>query len=164
MNQFIPIQYLVGDATMPCTSGHAMIAHVCNDIGGWGAGFVLALSKRWKEPEVQYRQWFRDGMAGSIPFALGEVQFVRVNETTTVANMIAQHGIRRGANLSPIRYEAIDKALAQVGEEALRTSASVHMPRIGCGLAGGSWDRIEPLILSQLSNRGIAVTVCDLKA
>ena len=36
------IQYLTGDATAPTASGNKIIAHVCNDIGGWGKGFVLA--------------------------------------------------------------------------------------------------------------------------
>ncbi|MEV6001124.1 Appr-1-p processing protein, partial [Streptomyces griseomycini] len=27
--------------------GVKVIAHVCNDIGGWGKGFVLAVSRRW---------------------------------------------------------------------------------------------------------------------
>lgn len=147
---------------MPSTTGHAIIAHVCNDIGGWGAGFVLALSKRWRQPEMHYRQWHRDGTVGSPPFALGEVQFVRVSETTVVANMIGQHGIRGQGKLPPIRYDAVEQSLRRVGEEALRTSASVHMPRIGCGLAGGTWDRIEPLILSRLSHKGIEVKVYDL--
>lgn len=161
MSQLTPIQYIVGDATQPATTGQAIIAHVCNDIGGWGAGFVLALSKRWKQPELQYRQWHREGTSDSSAFALGAVQFVRVSETITVANMIGQHGIRKSADLPPIRYPAVDQALAHVAEEALRLHASVHMPRIGCGLAGGSWDQIEPLILSRLSNQGIPVTVYD---
>ncbi len=163
MSLFIPIQYQVGDATLPIATGPAIIAHICNDIGGWGAGFVLALSKRWKQPEVQYRQWHRDGIAGSPPFALGEVQFARVSETTVVANMIGQHGIRADGKLPPIRYEAVDRALGRVGEEALKMNASVHMPRIGCALAGGTWDRIEPLILSSLSNRGIVTVVYDFR-
>ncbi len=163
MSQFIPIQYKVGDATLPSISGQAIIAHICNDIGGWGAGFVLALSERWQQPEKQYHQWYRDGMAASPPFALGETQFVRVSESTVVANMIGQHGIRRHGKLPPIRYEAVDQALERVGEEALQMGASVHMPRIGCGLAGGTWDRIEPLIFSRLSNRGIAAVVYDFK-
>ena len=37
----------------------------------------------------------------------------------------------------------------------------VHMPRIGCGLAGGSWDRIEPLIVESLTVRGIETFVYD---
>lgn len=42
--------YLTGDATAPGGTGTRIIAHVCNDIGHWGKGFVLAISKRWPEP------------------------------------------------------------------------------------------------------------------
>ncbi|WP_228098667.1 hypothetical protein [Pedobacter sp. MC2016-24] len=51
------INYLTGDATNPAYSGNKIIVHVCNDIGGWGKGFVMAISKRWKEPEKRYREW-----------------------------------------------------------------------------------------------------------
>jgi hypothetical protein len=40
-------------------------------------------------------------------------------------------------------------------------SASVHLPRIGCGLAGGRWELIEPLITATLCARDIATTVYD---
>jgi hypothetical protein len=35
------------------------------------------------------------------------------------------------------------------------------MPRIGCGLAGGDWREIEPILLDELSKDDIAVTVYD---
>jgi hypothetical protein len=35
------------------------------------------------------------------------------------------------------------------------------MPRIGCGLAGGKWSRIEPLITARLTDRSVEVTVYD---
>ena len=54
------ITYLQGDATQPQSKGNRIIAHVCNDLGGWGKGFVLAISKRWPEPEAEYRLWRRD--------------------------------------------------------------------------------------------------------
>jgi hypothetical protein len=38
----------------------------------------------------------------------------------------------------------------------------VHMPRIGCGLAGGQWEEIEPIIETTLGAKGVAVTVYDL--
>ena len=44
---------------------------------------------------------------------------------------------------------------------AAELEASVHMPRIGCGLAGGTWARIEPLIERRLISAGTAVTVYD---
>jgi hypothetical protein len=49
------LKYVIGDATSPQGTGNKIIVHICNDIGGWGLGFVLALSKRWKAPEIQYR-------------------------------------------------------------------------------------------------------------
>ena len=45
------INYIKGDATNPQISGNKIIVHICNDIGGWGKGFVLAISNKWKEPE-----------------------------------------------------------------------------------------------------------------
>jgi O-acetyl-ADP-ribose deacetylase (regulator of RNase III) len=78
-----------------------------------------------------------------------------------VANMIGQHGIRAGSKGVPVRYDAIDTALGKVAGKALELGASVHMPRIGCGLAGGKWSRVEPLITERLVRQGIRVTVYD---
>jgi len=50
------IHYLIGDATKPDVAGNKIIAHICNDVGGWGKGFVLAISKSWPEPERKYRE------------------------------------------------------------------------------------------------------------
>jgi hypothetical protein len=35
------------------------------------------------------------------------------------------------------------------------------MPRIGCGLAGGRWERIEPLLEATLVAAGVPATVYD---
>jgi hypothetical protein len=35
------------------------------------------------------------------------------------------------------------------------------MPRIGCGLAGGRWDQVEPIIIQTLCGRDIPTTVYD---
>ncbi|MER6461298.1 macro domain-containing protein [Streptomyces sp. NPDC001288] len=153
------ITYIRGDATAPSGKGVKVIAHVCNDRGGWGKGFVLALSRRWPEPEKAYRAWHRDRAHND--FALGAVQLVQVGRYLWVANMIGQHGTRTGSKGVPVRYEAIDTALAALAERATELGASVHMPRIGCGLAGGKWSRVEPLVQERLAGRGIPVTVYD---
>ncbi|MFE9173268.1 macro domain-containing protein [Streptomyces kebangsaanensis] len=154
------ITYIRGDATAPSGEGVKVIAHVCNDAGGWGRGFVVALSRRRPEPEAAYRAWYRDRAEND--FGLGAVQLVRVEPSLWVANMVGQHGMRRATSRDvPVRYEAIDTALGRLADRVAELDASVHMPRIGCGLAGGSWDRIEPLIRKRLAGRGIAVTVYD---
>lgn len=153
------IRYVRGDATAPAVKGVKVIAHVCNDIGGWGKGFVLALSRRWPEPEAAYRRWHRERARND--FALGAAQFVQVEPYLWVANIVGQRGMRTGSKGVPVRYEAMDQGLAAVADKALELGASVHMPRIGCGLAGGRWSKVEPLVVGRLTARGIDVTVYD---
>src|ERR1051326_5693046 len=117
------IKYVDGDATKPIGAGPKLIAHVCNDIGGWGRGFVLASSQRWPEPERRYREWHRG--AEPHPFELGEVQFVEVGAELWVANIIGQHDIRWRENKPPVRYEAIRAGLAKVAVFAQANRASV---------------------------------------
>lgn len=156
------IQYVIGDATHPIGSGRKIIAHCCNDIGAWGAGFVLALSRRWREPERNYRQWFSQlGRVVTLP--LGAVQFVQVESDISVANIIGQTGIGgRSSNLPPIRYHALGAGLAEISHKACCDCASVHMPRMGSGLAGGDWDVIELLVQETLCAADVDVYVYDL--
>ncbi len=152
------VNYIIGDATNPQTKGNKIIVHICNDIGGWGKGFVMAISKRWEQPEQQYRQWFKS----NDNFSLGQVQFVQVEEELWVANLIGQHKINKDENgNAPIRYEAILLGLEKVGQFAIDKNATVHMPRIGCGLAGGTWDKVEPLINNSLLQKEIETYVYD---
>lgn len=152
------IEYKKGDATNPLDNGNKIIVHICNNIGGWGKGFVLAISKRWKAPENSYRTWYQS----KDNFNLGEVQFVQVEQDLWIANLIGQHKINKDENgNAPIRYDAVEEGLRKVADFASDINASVHMPRIGCGLAGGEWGIIEPIIKETLSKKDINTTVYD---
>ncbi|MBK7882996.1 MAG: macro domain-containing protein [Chitinophagaceae bacterium] len=155
------INYLKGDATSPQASGIKIIAHICNDIGGWGKGFVLAISKRWKQPEDAYRKWHKERNEND--FGLGKIQIVPVEKYIYVANMIGQQGTKTGSNGVPIRYEAVQSCLLLLAKSARDLKASVHMPRIGCGLAGGKWELIEPLIETTLIGSNIETYVYDFE-
>jgi O-acetyl-ADP-ribose deacetylase (regulator of RNase III) len=147
----VSIRYVVGDATEPIERP-VIIAHVCNDVRAWGAGFVLAVSRRWSQPERAYR--------GLVEPNLGAVQFVDCEPGIVVANMIAQRGL---SGPRPwLRYEALGRCLALVAVEARFTGASIHMPRIGCGIAGGAWSEVEPIILRECAD--LSVAVYDLEA
>jgi len=153
------IKYQIGDATNPICQGNKIIVHICNDIGAWGKGFVLAVSKRWIEPEQEYKKWFKS----EIDFGLGKVQFVKVSNDLIVANLIGQRDIRYKDSTSPIRYDAVKRGLDIISKKAIEINATIHMPRIGCGLAGGEWNIIEGLIDLELIKKGIEVNVYDLK-
>jgi O-acetyl-ADP-ribose deacetylase (regulator of RNase III) len=149
------ITYLNGDATCPQANGPKIIAHICNDKGKWGRGFVLALSKRWLGPEQQYRRWFHS----SARLTLGDIQLVQVAPDIWVANMVAQSGLASGSNPHPLQYDALAQCLEKLAVEVEARQASVHMPRIGTGLGGGNWTSVERLILKALS---CSVVVYDL--
>ena len=152
------ITYLTGDATAPIGEDPAIIAHVCNDAGGWGRGFVMAISARWPEPEADYRAWAKGDPPG---FALGALRLVRVEKRLQVANMVAQQGFAVVDGRPPIRYDAVRDCLAQLAEAAAADGASVHMPRIGCGLAGGRWEEIEPILNQTLVAAKVPTHVYD---
>lgn len=160
----MPITYLKGDATQPVGEGHRIIAHVCNNVGGWGRGFVLAISNRWADPEKLYRTSRKSK-------TLGEAQICVVDHDLYVANMIAQSGYgAKNQNLHrtsepdaqpPIRYDALRSALEKVAKFARACHGTIHMPRIGCGLAGGKWEEVEPIIVETMND--LEVFVYDLE-
>jgi O-acetyl-ADP-ribose deacetylase (regulator of RNase III) len=140
------LRFVQGDATSPAGDEKKVIAHVVNDRGGWGKGFVLAISRRHPEAEAAYRRWSRRPAPDDPSFSLGQVQFVAVAPDRWTANMLAQHGYQAPDNPVPLDYAALECCLITLARFALSHGATVHMPRIGAGLAGGDWERIEALI------------------
>ena len=155
------IRYIKGDATMP-VDRPAIIVHICNDVGRWGSGFVMALSQRWKRPEAAYRQWHKEGFLDETFFSLGEIQMICVDTDLWVANMIAQSGTRSKRNKKPLRLDALRTCLEKVAEKAKELDASVHMPRIGCDRAGGTWKEVGPIVEETLVELPV-VTIYDFK-
>ncbi len=177
------LSFKPGDATKLEGDDPIVLAHIVNDRGGWGKGFVLAVSRRWREPENAYRTWAHgrrawgnDDASGTDlstvtgPFGLGEVQFVEVNDpkrahlqnpSAWVANMVAQHGYRTASNLEPLDYDALARCLDRVATFAADYKAVIHMPRIGCGLAHGRWERVQPIIEAILVCHEVRAVVHD---
>lgn len=167
------IKYMVGDATKPekTPDETVVITHVVNNVGAWGRGFVVALSKEDDGPERAYRRWHAEGVDNrETPFALGQVSIVAFKpaaEKLWVANMVAQRGWRRGGNdPQALDLEALQHCLRALYGELVepfdRPTARVVMPRIGCGLGGGKWSDVAPIIEHELVEKGVDVTVYSM--
>jgi len=148
-----------GDATDTRGEGRRILAHVVNDKAAlWGAGFGLAVRKKWPQAQTAFREWATRNPA---MFRLGNVFMSAVDENVTAFQMVCQHGY--GPSPKPrIRYSALQSCLERLAQEAIRERATVHMPRIGAGQAGGSWGLIGQLVDEALCARGLRVTVYDL--
>lgn len=171
---------VVGDATKPEGLGTVpiIIPHVCNDLGLWGSGFVLAISRAFGEvPRLAYQHWhdgieygsdqLNSGQKNNIKmtdyFGLGEVQFVKIPEhKLVIANMIGQYKIRGSDEMRPpIRYGALASCMNHVANLALDAKAEIHCPKFGSDLAGGYWPVIQQMILEIWADLGIDVTVYE---
>ena len=151
------INYVKGDATNPIVKDGttAIIPHVCNINGGWGAGFVLALSKKWKQPERRSRQWCKS----QDDFCLGAIDMVMVEKNIYVANMLAQNGYLSEDNPQPLDYPGLELCMIAVAEWFVDMNVEIHGPQFGNLRAGGKWEIIEKMIEDIWIANGIPVTI-----
>lgn len=165
MTKMTKITYVTGDATQPIGDGKKIIVHICNDCkpGAWGSGFVIALSHRWKAPEQEYRKWSKQGRWNQIPYRLGSVQSIPVEDDIIVVNMIGQKDIHPHNGIPPVRYGAIRKCLRKVAKTAQKHGATIHAPKFGSDRAGGDWNTIEQIINEELCAKNVPVVVYNFK-
>jgi hypothetical protein len=73
--------------------------------------------------------------------------------------MIAQHDVRPSADgTPPVRYDELRKCLRDVNLYCQLHNATMHAPRFGAGLSGGSWTVIEQIIKDEIT---VDVTIYD---
>ena len=153
------IQYLNGDATSPRGDGDRIITHVVNDATPrWGGGFARVVGQSWPEAQQDFVSWVEQDRSR---LRLGNHRLFQVEDDLWVFHMVAQHGYRQSSRPG-IRYHHLETCLRALHDAAHDHMASVHMPRIGCGQAGGNWPVVAELIDDILCRNGIDVTVYTL--
>jgi hypothetical protein len=153
------LQYVHGNVLDPGGEGAKIVCQLVNDSARrWGGGVAAQSARRFPEAQKAFSLWFSSMPMGG---RLGTVFFNAAAPGVTLASLVAQRGY--GPSDAPrIRYSALENCLRRVAEEAIAKRATVHLPRIGIGDAGGSWAMIEGLLCDELVGRGITTTVYDL--
>jgi hypothetical protein len=155
----LSINFLRGSALEPRGTGDRIIAQIVNDkTPNWGAGFAREVRNKYPSVQKDFKQWT---VLNPNRFSLGNTHTSLISDDLYFVNMIAQHGY--GESTKPrIRYAALGDCLHQLKEISLSKGASVHMPRIGTGYAGGNWGYILELIDETLVRNGVEVTIYTL--
>lgn len=177
------MQHVEGSITRPTIRPPLIIAHVCNDLGMWGAGVSGAISAAFPSVEACYKSWKRGAMTRSnldhglilarkaIPWAsgalaLGELQLCPApgRRGWWVANLCAQRGVRtRPTDPRALNYEALERCLGHLRDLAAGLGASVHIPyMMGAGLAGGDWHEVARRVDDILTGAGVSVIAYEL--
>lgn len=146
------IAYITGDVTEPLLCGNDCIVQVVNNVGAYGAGVSGAIAKKWPIVLKEFK---------SHPAQLGTSITFQLGEGLWFGNMYAQSGLRSKTNAKPLRYARLAFCLDSV--ECFGFDR-IHMPKIGCGLAGGDWNIVSELIQDILVDNGVEVYVYELPA
>jgi hypothetical protein len=160
------VDHRVGDLfDFPPGDEPLVIAHVVNDSArAWGRrGFAASLARRFPLAASSFRAW---AVSSEEHLRLGNAHISeqRLGERTVfVASLVAQQGYGPGA-INRLSNEALRSALEVVAETASASGATVLVPRLGAGQAGGRWDLVERDLTGELVARGIRVVVHTLPA
>lgn len=136
-------------------SNWIIIPHVCNDAGGWGAGFVVPLGNRFPDAKNTYLSAFNP--LHNTRLLLGETQLCEVNRDERrfwIYNMVAQHNFRAENNPRPLHYGYLSRCMTGLESCILQDemytddgiAPIIVMPRFGSDLAGGDWTIIRELV------------------
>lgn len=135
------IEVVSGDAVAALQDGRIQVlGHQVNLDGVMGAGIARQIARTWPVVLSRYKEaLFRQSLV------LGGAQIVSVAPERWVANIAGQvHPTRRGRATD---YEALDSGLWYMAAFLKVHEVTGGLPYgIGCGLAGGDWAVVEPII------------------
>lgn len=129
-----------------------MIAHGVNCIGGFGSGIAGQIAHKYPLVKRAYLRKFNDG-----GWKLGDVQFV-VQHGKIFVNCATQKDYGED-NKIRADYFAISKVMRKLYAYSAHHNKRVAIPKIGAGLANGSWPEIEKRINEIFHDRDIFVYV-----
>lgn len=168
MNKINP-KFVNGDILSRNLTGHELI--VCQQVnckGVMGAGLAKKLRIAFPHMYEEYKK--KCLSVKNSNELLGEVQiFYAYGEQNygdfIIANIFGQDGYGRDRCYTD--YDAVRKGLKFIKQIAtplpVRTLTTVRIPyRMGCGLAGGNWDKVYQIIKEELVDHGIPVEIWKL--
>jgi len=153
-----PIKRVHGNVLEPRGVGSKIICQLVNDKAiKWGGGVARSAAKKFPAAQQKFMEAIIELPAAD---RLGSTIFSQANDELVIASLIAQQGY--GKSLFPrIRYAELESCLEKVVEKSATTSASIHMPKIGTGAAGGDWDMIYEMIDDIMVRSGLEVTIYE---
>lgn len=122
-----------------------IICHQVNCMGVMGSGLAKQIRDKWPDVYKNYSLLFFYTKKEDL---LGDFQFVKINNSLEVVNVFGQFNY--GKDKKQTDYAALDKAFLKMSRYKNHFKFKewpIYFPhRFGCGLAGGDWTIVEPLI------------------
>lgn len=143
------IHYVLGDAVrdfhirvIPHIGDIDILVHGCNCYHTMGAGIAKQISGCFPEALIE------DKKTPIGPEKLGTISIAKVKRLCGVDGYIinAYTQDTYWDTQRMLSYEAVKNCMIQVREFAQAKNLSIAMPKIGCGLAGGDWEKVSGIL------------------
>jgi O-acetyl-ADP-ribose deacetylase (regulator of RNase III) len=158
------ISYATGDALIPqIQAGDRYIVHCVNCRGIMGAGIAAQIKRRWPIVYTLYDALLRVKTPLEV---LGTIQVVDIFPGLKVCNLFGQYDMGNtivgDVTIPAVDYRAIHLGFAHLKKYIIDNGGgTIHMPRLGCGLAGGDWNHIEDILHQVFDNCDVEIMVYD---
>jgi len=147
------IKYIKGDLIELAKQGEfEVIMHCCNCFNTMGAGIARAIRDNFPEAYLKDQNTIKGDRN-----KLGTYNSVTIKNFAKpffVVNLYGQYDFKV-SNGPNINYVSLSNALLQIKKDF--TGLKFGLPRIGAGLAGGSWEVIEKIIQCTLIDEDVTV-------
>ena len=149
-----------------------VITHGCNCLSNMGAGIAPQMAKAFGADEFEMERWGPsveklgciDWQTIVLPrnkkWSLKAYKETEDDIELTIVNSYTQflYGSRHTDGVSnPLDYEALTLCLRKIN--TLFRGKHIGLPKIGAGLAGGDWNRIQKIIQTELKDMKISVVI-----
>jgi len=138
-----------------------VITHGCNCFCQMGAGIAPQVARAFGADGFPMELYHHKGDMNK----LGTIDYQAVgtpNGDLIVVNAYTQFGFGRnhkGGTDIPLDYEALTLCMRKINNKF--KGKHVGLPQIGCGLAGGDWDKVVYIIMNTLVDCDVTVVIYD---
>lgn len=118
------------------------IAHGVNCQNRMGSGVAKAIYKKYPTVKTEYHRFCENSQPIHPKHLLGTVQSVPTDKGMTVFNLFTQENFGYDGKLY-LSYGALEQCFLEL---VTRNLNAIAIPKIGCGLAGGDWQKVSQII------------------
>lgn len=156
------------------TVDKGVIVHSVNCIGAVG-GLAGAIARKWPKNAEKYKEYVRHRKSSIM--LLGSVYEVNVAHNVIVANLFGQYGI--GTGKQQTEYAALISGFKRIVDTVFYsddkipdysnheyylsrlTLKDIYIPyKIGCGLGGADWEKVQDILHQIFDNSDKNVYIC----
>lgn len=126
-----------------------VIAHGCNCFCKMGAGIAKSI-----------KQHFWDAYEADLKTKIGDMEKLGTCTSAQIGDLVVVNAYtqydHKGRGVK-VDYDAVQNCMRLIAENY--PDARIGLPKIGSGLAGGDWDRIQQIIEEEMD--GLDVTIVE---